>query len=127
MPVHDGDEIHEAFGHRNEADVACPDLIGSFNIQSSQPVRINLVSLARLTRSGLWIDGPEPHFPHQALDALPIHSVASMLKLDAQPPTPVERPLQIEPIWTKILGALHIGPLSFLIHTRLVPRSGLIQ
>ncbi|MEX2493398.1 MAG: hypothetical protein WD425_16725, partial [Nitrospirales bacterium] len=78
---------------RTVADVACPDLIGSVNSQSSQSIRINLVPHARLTRSRLWIDGLNPHFPHQPLDALPIHSLALMLQLDAQSPTPVEGPL----------------------------------
>ena len=46
--------------------------------------------LARLTSAGLGIDSPEPHFPHQALDPLPVHAVPSMPKFNAQASTSVE-------------------------------------
>ncbi len=35
-PVHDGDQIHEAQGHRHIGDVGCPDLIWSIDVQAAQ-------------------------------------------------------------------------------------------
>ena len=63
--------------------------------------------LARLTSAGLGIDSPEPHFPHQALDPLPVHAVPSMPTFNAQASTSVEWPLQIGACKIKCVTGYH--------------------
>ena len=43
VPVNDGNEIHEAFGHGHIGDIGAPDLIGTSNGQIAQQIWIDLV------------------------------------------------------------------------------------
>ena len=76
-------------------------------------------SLARLARSTPWIQGPQVHLTHQALDPLAVDRVAALLQLVTHPPAAVEWPLEIdlvdEPHHSKVRLAT-VVPRSSVAH-----------
>ena len=54
------------------------------------------MSLARLARSTPWIQGPQVHLTHQALDPLAVDRVPALLQLVTHPPAAVERQLEMD-------------------------------
>ena len=52
-PVHDGNQVHETFGHRNVGDVGCPYLVGTVNSESSQQIGIHRV--LGMPLAGAWL------------------------------------------------------------------------
>ena len=86
MPIDDGDQVHEPFGHRAKGNITRPDLVRPLDAQVPQEVRVNLVSLARLARSPPRIQRRQVHLSHQPLNTFSVDPVAAILQLVAQPP-----------------------------------------
>ena len=59
IPVYYGDQIEEALSHRQIGDVGTPDLVGPFDPQATQQVRVDLVPLRGLAGVGLLVIGSE--------------------------------------------------------------------
>ena len=63
VPVHDRRQILISPTHRNERDVAGPDLIGTDDFNTSKQVGINLVTYGSDSRPRTWRERLEPHLP----------------------------------------------------------------
>jgi hypothetical protein len=94
VPVHDGDQIEEAFAHRQVGDVGAPDLVGPLDPQTAQQIGVGLVLLRGPAGVGLLVDRHQPHEAHQSSDPFPVHSMALVLQAPSHLPHAVERGIQ---------------------------------
>jgi len=70
-PVNDSDEIGKTFFQSNVSDVGTPYLVGFYNIQIAQEIRIRLMILVCITQILLRINGLNAHYPHKFPDMTP--------------------------------------------------------
>ncbi len=95
MPVDDGDQVHEAPGQRDIADICCPNLIGAVDFQPFEQVRINLMPVTRNAGSGTRIHRLNAHSAHQALNPLAVYPMALAFQVDAHLARAIVRRFQV--------------------------------
>lgn len=97
-PVHDGDQIEEAFAHRNLCDIRAPDLIWLVNPQPAQQIGVGLVPFRGLSGIGLLVDRHQSHKAHQSLDALFVHGISLVLQVPCHLPNAIKRGVPKMPV-----------------------------
>ena len=65
IPIDDGYQVGKSFSQFDVGDIGTPDLIGSFNVQISQQIRINWMLFVSQTEIFLRIQGLYVHDIHQ--------------------------------------------------------------
>jgi hypothetical protein len=63
-PIHDGDQVEEAATHRNVRNIGTPDVIGPFDRDAAQQVRVDLVTRRRPAQVRFGIEGFDAHNTH---------------------------------------------------------------
>ncbi len=74
VPVHHRSQKQESAAHLQVGDVEGPDLIGAVDLQTSQQVRIDLVSRMTLGSVGLSVDRLNAVLPITSALTIPNHS-----------------------------------------------------
>ena len=95
VPVDNGDQVHEAPGQRNIADICCPHLVWAIDLQALEQVRIHLAPVARNAGSGARIHRLNVHGAHQALNPLAVYPVALAFQVDPHLTGTVVRRFQV--------------------------------
>ena len=91
VPVNDGNKVHKPLRHRAVRYVSAPHLIRSYNVNTVQQIRINLVLLAPQAGARLWTDSLYAHQPHKPLYTLPVNRVSLSIQPRSYLTTAVKR------------------------------------
>jgi len=80
VPVHDGRQVDPALVYPDIGDVGAPHLVGPFNDDVPEQIRVDHVARVWFAQVGLGIRGFQPHYPHQPPDPVPADMAASFLQ-----------------------------------------------
>jgi len=127
-PIHHGDQVEKPTMHRNVRNIGAPDLVGPFDGNAAQQIRVDLVAGRRTTQVRFRIKGFDIQNTHQSLDAFAVD-----VQRDGHATTAEERAIQVQfvepPEQTQILRTLrprlvvvgrarHAEQFALLLHTQ---------
>ncbi len=117
-PVHNRHQIHEPLRESDVRDIRPPDLIGSRDGQPSEQVGVPPMLRRSHAQPRLWVDGFQPHPPHEPPHSFPIDGCSDGVEPDRHPAHPIERRPGV-----LLIDQSHQPPvLGVLRHRLVVPR-----
>ena len=110
VPIHHGNQVEEAAMHRNVRNIGAPDLIGPFDLDATQQVRVDLVTCRRTAQVRFRIKSFDTQNTHQPLNALAVdfqrdrHAAAAEERvIHVQLVEPPEQSQVLRALWPRLV------------------------